>query len=101
MELRCKSFGFDVLQAIVDESLDASPHQGELHRPRVRSVRLSHDFRDMVGDNRLAETGQKRAGVGCRCTDCIFDLHLALLINADDGASPGGNGVPLLLFSSF
>ena len=61
VELGCKMFGGDAFQAVIDKSFDASSHQRELHLAGVCQVWLSQDFRDVVGDNGLAEARHERA----------------------------------------
>jgi hypothetical protein len=61
VELRCEVFSLNVFEALIDKSLDASPQQGKLHLARVPFVGFTQDDREVIGDHRLAKTGQERA----------------------------------------
>ncbi|WP_322415264.1 hypothetical protein [Mesorhizobium huakuii] len=99
MELRRKTLGGRILQAVIDQRLDASPHQGELHLPGVFLVGLSHDCRHVVGNDGLAEARRERVGVGCYGSNRIFDVHSGDPHQKNDAdASPRGDGGPSLLF---
>ncbi|MBZ9986685.1 hypothetical protein LB572_06195 [Mesorhizobium sp. BH1-1-5] len=94
VELRSKNFGLEVFEAVVDKSLDASPQQGKLHLPRVDFVGFAHDGRDVIGDDRVAKTGQERARPCRRHSDCFLDIHVGAPHQKMLGASPAdGDGI--------
>jgi hypothetical protein len=67
--------GGSVLQAVGDESLDASSQEFLLHLPGMFDVGFMHDRCDVVSDDRVAKAREQPDRSVCHRCDCFFDVQ--------------------------